>query len=183
MIVIDQNKVTKKVRNLYPKFASIWKGGCAVQRLVYNPPSKSTLPPGGTKVINFRIILYAFSLFRRRAHSAIFHVVDHPGPSSPDKQAAMIKLLALGKIILLIFLNVINHCSWKYFLRQIMFILFLAKIYIPQIYSLVVNTHEGIITNLKSNSLFIFSTYTLSYFLFIYPAMEFVAIIWPIPHD
>jgi hypothetical protein len=71
---------------LYPKFASIWNGGCAVHRLLYSPPSKSTFSPGGTKVINFRTILYAFSLLKRRAHRAIFHVVDHPGPSSPKKQ-------------------------------------------------------------------------------------------------
>lgn len=37
-------------------------------------------------MINFRTILYAFSLLKRRAHRAIFHVVDHPGPSSPKKQ-------------------------------------------------------------------------------------------------
>ena len=160
MIVIDQNKVTKKVRNLYPKFASIWKGGCAVQRLVYNPPSKSTLPPGGTKVINFRIILYAFSIFRRRAHSAIFHVwstiQDHLHLISKQQRLTYVLWIKLS-----------NHYSWKCFLRQLMYILSLAKVYIPQIYSLVVNTHEEIITNLKFFFLLIllvvFSSFTLQW--------------------
>lgn len=67
----------------YPKFASIWNGGCAVNKLLYNPPSKLPSWSGSTKLNKCFTILYACSLLWRRAQRAIFHVVDHPGPSSP----------------------------------------------------------------------------------------------------
>lgn len=67
----------------HPKLASIWKGGCAVNRLLYSPPSKSASRTGSTRTNKCLTILYACSLLWRRAHRAVFHVVDHPGPSSP----------------------------------------------------------------------------------------------------
>lgn len=67
----------------YPKLASIWNGGCAVNKLLYNPPSKSPSWSGSTRLISCLTNLYACSLLWRRAHRAIFHVVDHPGPISP----------------------------------------------------------------------------------------------------
>jgi len=74
----------KRVNFSYPKLASIWKGGCAANKLLYSPPWKDTSWSGSTKVIKRLTIRYACSLLWSRAQRAIFHVVDHPGPSSPE---------------------------------------------------------------------------------------------------